>query len=75
MSGNRDVIKRIEAFQSEAILRILGTKMSQVKEEEITNEKIRRRFGSIPKAEEAWRSRQLLFVGRIAWMRPNEYPK
>ena len=49
--------------------------MAQVKEEEITNEEIRRRFGNVPKAEGTWRNMKLLLVGKITRARPSKCPK
>ena len=49
--------------------------MAQVKEEEITNNKIRSKFRNIPKVEGIWRNKQLLFLGIIAQMSPSKCPK
>ena len=37
----------------------------RVKDEEISNEEVRRRFSTIEKMEDVWRTRQLLLIGHI----------
>ena len=63
-SGNEDDLKKIDFFHHESIRIILGIRMSAVKEEKITNEEVRRRFGEINSIT-VWKERILLFVRRI----------
>ena len=74
-SRNKDDVRRIEKFQNKAIYRTLGTTMAQVKEEETTNDEIRRRLGNALKVADAWRNRQLLLADRIARMKLSKYPR
>ena len=67
-SRNKDNVRRIEKFQNKAIYRTLGTTMAQLKEEETTNDEIRRRLGNALKVADAWRNTQLLLAGRIVRM-------
>ena len=69
-SSNVGDAKRAEAFQSMVVRRALGKKMSLVKEEEVTNKDIRRILGSVPKAEEVRRGRQILLAMRIERAQP-----
>ena len=74
-SGSMDGAIRIELFQNKVMCRVLGVTMDQATEEEVTNDEIRRIFGSVPKVEDAWRNRQLLFAGRIVRMKSSKHPK
>ena len=62
-------------LQSKAMRRVLGETMDQVKEEEATNDEIRRRLGSVPKVEGARRSRKLLLGDRAVRMKSSKHPK
>ena len=46
-SGNKADLKSLDTFHHKSIRRILGISMGEVKDEEITNSEIRRRFGEI----------------------------
>ena len=46
-SGNEADLKKIDVFYHKSIRKILGIRMSALKEEEINNEEVRRRFGGI----------------------------
>ena len=73
-SGNKADIKLLDTFHHKSIRRILGITMGRVKDEEITNSEIRRRFGGIEALSVTWRKRQLLFIGRIVRLDRNSYP-
>ncbi len=47
--------------------------MMQVKEERITNERIRKTFMNIPSAEDTITARQLTFIGKMV-RGPNDHP-
>ena len=64
-SRNKADTAMAEAFHHKSIRRMLGISMMQVKEQEIKNEEVRRRFGNIECMTGTWRRRQLLFIGRI----------
>ena len=51
-SDNQEHIAKCEVLQNKAITRMIGTSMKQVKDKEITNADIRRRFSKIPKVED-----------------------
>ena len=73
-SGNKADIKLLDTFHHKSIRRILGISMGRVRDEEITNSEIRRRFGSIESLSVTWRKRQLLFIGRIVRLDRKLYP-
>ena len=73
-SGNKADIKLLDTFYHKSIRRILGITMGRVKEEEITNSEIRRRFGNIESLSVTCRKRQLLFIDRIVRLERKSYP-
>ena len=48
-SGSKDDAMRIEVLQSKVVRRSLGATIAQAKEEEATNDRIRRRLGNVAK--------------------------
>ena len=73
-SGNKADVAMAEVFHHKSIRRTLGISMMQVKEQEIKNEEVRRRFGNIECMTNIWRRRQLLFIGRIVRLGYKKYP-
>ena len=55
--------------------RMLEMTVDQAKEEEITNDEIRRSLGNFPKAEGAWTNRQSFFAGRTVRVKSSKCPK
>ena len=74
-SGRKDNTNRMDIFQNKEVRHILRISVQQVKDEEITNNEIKRWFNKMLKAEDMWRNRQLLFLGRIARMNPEKHPR
>jgi hypothetical protein len=64
---------KLEHFWHRSIRRILKIGMMQVKEERITNERIRKFFMNIPSAEDTITARQLTYIGKIV-RGPNNHP-
>jgi curved DNA-binding protein CbpA len=57
-------LKKLDAFLHRSIRRILGIKMSQVREERIRNEQVRKDFFDIPDIRKQIAARQLSFIGK-----------
>ena len=74
-SGNKADIAKMNTFHHKSTRRILGITMGRVKEEEITNEDVRGRFGNIEPMRDTWRKRQLLFIGRIVRLKEGTHPQ
>ena len=51
--GSNDDIRMIGIFQNKVIHCMLGMTMTQAKEEEASNDKVRRRLGNVPKVVDA----------------------
>ena len=73
-SQNSNDIKKLERFHHNAIRRILGVSMTQVKEERITNAEIRKRFENIPPIRLIIAKKQLKWLGKIVRMEPKQIP-
>ena len=54
-SGNKDDARMIKIFQNKAMRHTLRINMTKVKDEETTNDEIRRRFGNFPKVMGVWK--------------------
>ena len=54
----------LDRFYYKMIRRILHISMNEVKENKITNGEMRKKFGSIPKLSNLWRTRMLKFIDR-----------
>ena len=63
-SGNKADLHALDTFMHKAIRRILHIRMLHVKDEKITNDDIRKKFGNIKRLSHIWRTRLLKFVGR-----------
>ena len=74
-SGNKADLESLDVFHHKTIRKILGINMLQVKDERITNEKLRMRFNNIKSLSEIWRYRVLKFIGRVARQNPSALPR
>ena len=59
------LLSKLEVFLHRSVRRILQIKMSEVKEERITNAEVRRRFFNIPTIQNQIAKRQLTFIGKV----------
>jgi hypothetical protein len=66
-------ITKLEVFWHRSIRRILKIGIMQVKEERITNQRIRKIFHNIPSAKNSLNTRQLTYVGKIV-RGPDHHP-
>ncbi len=65
------LLNKLERFMHRSIQRILDIQMSQVKDERIRNEKVRKIFYDIPTVENMIAARQLDFIGKAIRGPPN----
>ena len=66
-------VKAIDVFIHRSIRRILGIKMSRVKEEKITNKSVREMFYNIPDARSMIAARQLSYLGKMVRNHDDDY--
>ena len=66
-------IDRLNVFWHRAIRNILGIRISEVIDEHISNERIRKIFHDIPDAEAMLNARSMTYLGKIA-RAPNQHP-
>ena len=72
MVQNSNDIQKLERFHHNAIRRILGVSMTQVKEERITNVELWKRFGKIPSIQLIIAKKQIKWLGKIVRMEPKQ---
>ena len=65
----------INVFLHQSIRRIIGINMTQVKEEKISNEKLRGMFYNIPDAHRLIAVKQLTFIGKVVRREDSFFPK
>jgi hypothetical protein len=58
-------VKNLDVFIHRSVRRILGIRMQQVKDERITNKKVREMFFNLPSAQEMVAARQLSYLGKM----------
>ena len=59
------LLSKLEIFLHRSVRRILGTRMTEVKEERIRNAEVRERFFNIPNVKNQIAKRQLAFIGKV----------
>ena len=64
-SLRQDLLRRLEVFLHRGIRRILHISITQVQEERIRNDKVRRQFYDIPCVTNMVAARQLKFLGKV----------
>ena len=74
-SGNKFDLNLLDVFFHKAIRRILNISMSRVKEERISNFRLRKKFRADRSLSEAWRFHLLKFVGRTVRQDDNALSK
>ena len=67
-------IEKLERFHHKAIRRILGISMTQVRDERIKNDEVRKRFGGIASIKLIIAKKQLKWVGKIVRMDKKQIP-
>ena len=60
------LLKKLEVFLHHSIQRMPGINISEVKEQRITNETVRKKLFDIPNIEKQIATRQLTFIGKVA---------
>ena len=60
------LLKKIEAFLHRSIQNILRISITEVKDQHITNERVRRKFFDIPNIEKHIATQHLTFIGKVA---------
>ena len=59
------LLNKVEVFLHRSIRRILGITITQVQEERIRNEHVRKLFYDIPRVRNMIAARQLGFIGKV----------
>ena len=68
------MVRKLEIFVHRSFRRILGITWTQVIDEHITNDSVRRRFCHIPSLRNQFAKRQLTFIGKIVRNSDSQIP-
>ena len=71
---NLDVLKKLEIFHLRCIRRILGISWDNMRDENISNQQVRKKFNNIKSVELQIAKRRLTFLGKIIRMTNDKIP-